>query len=250
MPTEQRGPPPHLQAGDRVVIGQELYADIVSCRFSRLLEVRFVSPHLEQNLYQHGKPIQYSYLTEELAVWDQQTIFSGPPISVEPPSASFPLTWELILALKKKNIQIAGILHGAGISSTGSVELDQMLPLTEWYDIPLDTVNKFLLAKQNQRQIVAVGTTVLRALESAWDGKELHVGSGLSGLKITSDHKIQTATALVTGIHEASTSHMSILNSFCQTDQIIAGYAEAGQKDYRSHEFGDIAFLHCRAETK
>ena len=88
-----------------------------------------------------------------------------------------------------------------------------------------------------------MGTTVLRALESAWDGKQLQSGHGLTNLKITPDYKIQTANALVTGMHEVGTSHMNILDSICSAEQIRAGYLEAEERGYRSHEYGDIAIL-------
>lgn len=247
IPTEHRGSPPRLIAGDKITFGPELSLEIVSCQQERFLEVKFLSPQLEQSLFQYGKPIQYSYLTENLAVWDQQTIFSGPPISVEPPSASFPFTWESVFSMQKKGVQVANILHGAGISSTGSTELDQLLPLTEWYDIPEATAIKFHHAKQNHQKIIAMGTTVLRALESSWDGKQLRQGQGLTNLKITPDYKIQTANALVTGMHEVGTSHMNILDSICPIDHIRAGYIEAEQLGYRSHEFGDIAYLELSA---
>lgn len=246
LPTEQREPPPELIAGDQIVFGPDLSLEVVSVKYKRLLEIRFLSSDLGKNLYQYGKPIQYSYLTENLEVWDQQTLFSGPPISVEPPSASFPLTWELLFALRKKGVQISDLLHGAGLSSTGSMELDQKLPLTEWYDIPVETVENFHKAKQSGRKIVALGTTVLRALESAWDGQHLRSGSGLTSLKITPGYNIQTATALITGMHEVGTSHMNILDSFCPLDQIRQGYAEAEQLGYLGHEFGDVAYLQCK----
>lgn len=245
-PTEQRGPSPRVLVGDKVIFGSELSLEVVSCQHERLLEVRFLGLQIEQNLYRYGKPIQYSYLTESLAVWDQQTIFSGPPISVEPPSASFPLTWELIISLQKKGVQIADILHGAGISSTGSIELDQLLPLREWYDISESTALKFNHAKQTQQTIVALGTTVLRAVESAWDGNQLRTGQGLTNLKITPGYNIQTVDALITGMHEVSTSHMNILDSICPINHVRAGYTEAEQRGYRSHEYGDIAYLNCK----
>lgn len=243
MPTEIRGQPPNVKAGNEIVFGEDLSARIIKSRHERLLDIRFTSSNLEQNLYRHGRPIQYSYLKEPLAVWDQQTLFSGAPISVEPPSASFQLTWELVFKLRQKGVEIADLLHGAGISSTGSADLDQLLPLTEWYDIPAATVAKFNVAKNKQRRIIAVGTTVLRALESAWDGKSLRPGAGLSALKITAASPLHTATALLTGMHEIGTSHMQILQSLCPPWQITAGYAEAEQRGYRSHEFGDIALI-------
>lgn len=246
IPTEKRTPPPELEVNDIVFFGANLSLEILACDHKRLLDIRFIGEHLEQALYHYGRPIQYSYLSETLAVWDQQTLFSGPPISVEPPSASFPLTWDILFELKKKSVEVAELLHGAGISSTGSVKLDALLPLSEWYEIPERTAEKFKRAKDNQRNIVALGTTVLRALESAWDGEKLRTGSGITELKIHPGHSLKTANALVTGMHEVGTSHMNILDSICNLDHIRAAYAEAEQRGYRNHEFGDIAYLRCK----
>lgn len=247
LPTENRENPPKVKAGDQITIGEDLSIEIMECHLLRLLKVKFLSSNLHQNLYRYGKPIQYSYLNEELAVWDQQTLFSGPPISVEPPSASFPFTWDLIFSLQEKGIQITDILHGAGISSTGQDNLDKLLPLTEWYEIPERTVEKFNQAKKSHNRIVAIGTSALRALESAWDGKELISGAALTSLKITPEYKIQTVDALITGMHERGTSHMNILDSICSIPQIQKGYQEAEKLGYRSHEYGDLTYLNCKS---
>lgn len=246
QPTEQREPPPSLAPGDQVIFGPGLALEVICVKYDRLLEIRFISSSLEQNLYRYGKPIQYSYHKSDLEVWDQQTLFSGPPISVEPPSASFPLTWDLVLALRKKEVVVADLLHSAGISSTGSAELDQLLPLTEWYKIPMQTALEFQKAKQNNRKIVAMGTTVLRAMESAWDGVTLKAGSGLTQLKMTPGYQLHTANALVTGMHEVGTSHMLILDCLCPIEQIRLAYSEAEYLGYRGHEYGDLSYLHCQ----
>ncbi|MCB0413750.1 MAG: S-adenosylmethionine:tRNA ribosyltransferase-isomerase [Bdellovibrionales bacterium] len=243
IPTEHRKNPPDVHIGDTITIGADLSLKIVECKLSRLISVKFMSSDLLHNLYKYGKPIQYSYLNEELKIWDQQTIFSGPPLSVEPPSASFPLTWELIFALQGKGVQIADLLHEAGISSTGQDSLDQLLPLTEWYDIPLRTVEKFNRAKKSKKRIVALGTSVLRALESAWDRRALRAGAALTSLKITPEYKIKTVDSLVTGMHEKGTSHMNILDSICPISQVERGYKEANALGYKSHEYGDLTFL-------
>ncbi len=247
VPTEKRDPPPRLSEGDRIIFGDDLSLIVARADYGRLLEVQFESSDLKKNLYRHGRPIQYSYLEEPLEVWDQQTIFSGPPISVEAPSASFPFTWEIIFALEKKGVKIAGLLHGAGISSTGSSALDQLLPLQEWYDIPLQTALAVEKAKRDGRKIVALGTTVIRALESAWTEGGLKAGSGLTSLKITSSHKIRTADALITGMHEDGTSHMNILDCFCSPDRIRSAYVEAAKRNYRGHEYGDLTYWGCKS---
>jgi S-adenosylmethionine:tRNA ribosyltransferase-isomerase len=247
MPTESRGTPPELTPGDRLVFGVDLSADIAEVQAGRLLRIRFVSSNLLAELYRRGHPIQYSYLSDELQIWDQQTIFAGAPISVEPPSASFPLTWDLVLQLRDRGIQIASLLHGAGISSTGSAELDQRLPLAEWYEIPERTLERTARAKSRGHRVVAVGTTVVRALESAAHSGRL---SGLTSLRIQSDEPIRSVTSLITGLHELQTSHMGIVDAFCDPALVRRGYAEADQKGYRSHEFGDVSLLDCELTTR
>lgn len=243
LPTEKRGDPPELAMGDSLIFGPDLMAQVISIKGQRLLELHFISQNLEKNLYDLGKPIQYSYLQETLQVCDQQTIFSGPPISVEPPSASFPLTWELMLELRRKGVEVAPLLHSAGISSTGSIELDGLLPFNEWYEIPESLPEKLDKAREGGRQVMAAGTSVLRALESAWDGKTLKSGVGISNLQIHSGYAVKTASSLITGMHEPGTSHMDILGSFCPIHQIQTGYAEAEKMGYRGHEYGDISLL-------
>lgn len=250
QPTEARGPAPSLEAGDRIEIGPELWAEIEKVEQKRILSLRFVTPAqiaLLPQLYQHGKPIQYAYHEAPLAVWDQQTIFSGPPISVEPPSAGFAFTWELLFALREQGVVIAPLLHSAGLSSTGDPDLDSVLPLNEWYDIPAATVTAVQTARRNQHRVVALGTTVLRALESAAQGGQLEAGPGLSALKISPGYRFQVVNALVTGMHEQGSSHMRILDALYPLAMIEQGYKEAEERGYRGHEYGDLSFLNCQA---
>lgn len=246
MPTENRGRPPKFQRGDQVLIGPGLSAEIVDCQYDRLLRICFHSSDLAANLYRYGKPIQYSYLTEELQVWDQQTLFSGPPISVEPPSASFPFTWDLMFSFRERGLKMAALVHGAGISSTGSEVIDSLLPLREWYSISEELSESFNKAKKDNNKIVALGTSVLRALESSWNGHTLRPGSGLTELKITPEYQIQSVNSLITGMHEVGTSHRNILNSICPIEHMRRSYEEALQRGYLGHEYGDLSYLDCK----
>jgi S-adenosylmethionine:tRNA ribosyltransferase-isomerase len=243
IPTENRGQPPHIREGDEIILGEDLRARVLACEHSRLLSLEFVSNNLEQNLYRYGRPIQYSYLENPLDIWDQQTIFSGPPLSTEAPSASFPFTWDLILRLKQKGVQIATILHGAGISSTGSEALDLLLPLEEYYEIPASTVLKIRQAQRDRKRIIALGTSVLRAIETAGQQGPIVSGSGLTRLRLGPDSVLKVATGLITGMHELGSSHRSILAAFRPAEHIGRGYEEAEQRSYRSHEYGDICLL-------
>jgi S-adenosylmethionine:tRNA ribosyltransferase-isomerase len=242
-PTEKRGAPPELKSGDRIILREDFWIEVRRVRESRLLDIHFECQHLEKLLYEFGRPIQYSYLTEELKIWDQQTVFAGPPISVEPPSAAFPFTWDLLLRLKNKGVEIVPLLHSAGISSTGSEVLDQLLPLSEWYEIPMETAYRINQAKHNKRRVIALGTTVLRALETSVLKGFVLPGSGLTNLRITPQHNIQSVTGLITGMHELGTSHRDILHAFCPEDVVEHAYQEAEAQAYRSHEYGDISLI-------
>jgi len=254
LPTEQRGPAPHLQTGDRIDIGPELYAEVEKVEQKRVLKLRFgsaepqvLSQPLLPLLYQYGSPIQYAYHQAPLEVWDQQTIFSGPPISVEPPSAGFAFTWDLLFALRAKGVKIVSLLHSAGLSSTGDTDLDALLPLSEWYQIPAETVAAIESARAQRQRVVALGTTVLRALESAAQSGELQSGEGLSELKIRPGYRFKVVNALITGMHEPGSSHMRILNALFPLSVIEQGYREAEERGYRGHEYGDLSFLDCQA---
>lgn len=247
QPTETRGPAPRVYPGDVIELGEDLQALVEQVAHGRLLDIRLRSSSLLQRLYQYGKPIQYAYHEKELAVWDQQTLFAGPPVSAEPPSASFPFTWELLFKLRQKGVQIATLLHSAGLSSTGDPQLDALLPLQEWYEIPPATVERIKTARQNHQQVVALGTTVLRALESAWGPGGLQAGTGLASLKITPGYRFQVANALITGMHEPESSHMRILDTLCPMSLIQQGYADAQRQGYRGHEYGDLSLLRCPA---
>lgn len=245
MPTERRGPPPKLRAGDRLRFGEDLIADVLEVHHGRLLRIRFYAEELERALYRRGRPIQYSYLSEELSVWDQQTLFAGPPISVEAPSAAFPFTWEMIFRLKQKGVVVVPLLHGAGISSTGCESLDSKLPLAEWFDVPRGTAEAVNRARASGRKVLALGTTALRALESAYESSCVVARSGLTNLKITPAHQIRAATALLTGMHEPGTSHLEILTALCGREILELGYGEAQERGYRGHEYGDVSLVDC-----
>lgn len=243
MPTEDRGPPPLLQSGDRLIFGTDLTADILQVEHRSLLRLRFQSSQLEASLYQHGTPIQYSYLEHELAVWDQQTVFAGPPISTEAPSAAFPFSWDLVQHLKKRGVTCATVLHGAGLSSTGSTELDQLLPLAEYFEVPAATVEKVIMTRARGGRVIALGTSALRALESASCGGVLQAARGLTRLHLDRGHPPRVAQGLITGMHESGSSHRELLAGFLPEKILIQGDQEAEERFYRSHEYGDICLI-------
>ncbi len=253
--TEDRGPPPRLEVGEVLHFAGGLSARILGVQDERLLRVRFEAsgkPEASSGvaapgvgaLYRAGRPIQYSYLEEEIAVWDQQTLFSGAPISVEAPSAGFAFDWELWRRLRARGVNFATVLHGAGLSSTGSAALDRRLPLAEWSEVPDVTIQAIEAARRAGRRVVALGTTVLRALESAWvPGEGLRPRAGLTTLRISPAHTIRSVTHLVTGMHDLGESHRDIVHAIVSPELAAAADAQAEARGYFSHEYGDLALV-------
>lgn len=240
--TDLRKLPPKILPGDELIISQNLSAIVERVISDRILKIRFESDNLLPELFAHGRPIQYSYLNEELKVWDQQTIFSTVPVSVESPSASFQLNWTLVQRLQEKEVHIAPLVHSAGISTTGDKLLDQQLPFDEFYSVPDETLSLIKKTKERGGRVVAIGTTVLRALETYYKtGKR----EGLSSLKVTSKSKIKSVDCLLTGMHEPHTSHMKIMVSLCPLGLLNEGYNQAIDLGYEGHEYGDLSLLDC-----
>src|SRR4030095_8492943 len=135
----------------------------------RLSEVMFRGSAREiwEGLARHGRPIQYSYLAAPLAVWDTWTTIASRPVAFEAPSAGFLFDWRLVNSLREGGATFVTLTHAAGISSTGDARLDAMFPLAEAYEIPGRTAQAIDTARRRGTRIIAVGTTVVRALEDA-----------------------------------------------------------------------------------
>jgi len=248
LPTESRTKIPTLKSGDRLCFGAGLQAEIVghSAESERFVEIKFLAGEADllHKIYQAGRLIQYSYHQQELDLWDGQTIFAGKPIALEAPSASFMLTWEMVLDLQNQGVQVVPLMHSAGISSTGEERLDALLPLPEYYDIPEESAAVINRAKQEKRRVIALGTSVTRALESAADGDgNVRPGNGIATMLLTPSYQRKIVTGLVTGMHEDGTSHLQLLQSFAPWKLIENAYSKAKQLGYLWHEYGDSCLI-------
>jgi S-adenosylmethionine:tRNA ribosyltransferase-isomerase len=244
--TEQRLPPPTLAPGDRLRLGP-LSATIKSCLgHPRLVSLEFDgSPDaIWAGIAHHGRPIQYAHIAEPLALWDVWTVVAGPPVAFEPPSAGFALSWKAIEGLHRRGVGFATMTHAAGLSSTGDTELDKRLPLAEPYSIPDATAMAIASAHARGGRIVAIGTTVVRALEHAarLDGV-VRPGSGIATQRIDSTTRLTLVDAVFTGTHEPGTSHHDLLSAFAMPATIGRIDRELEAQQYRTHEFGDSVFI-------
>lgn len=247
IPTENRPSPPHLQIGEEVIFSDDFRAKVLSKSnlSDRLVNLEFNLSNLElwSKIYRHGKPVQYSYMTKPLNLWSVQNTYSGRPWAVEMPSAGHALNWQLLLKLMKKGVQIATLTHSAGLSSTGDINIDQALPLAEKFEIPETTMATVKQAKKNGGRVIAVGTSVVRALESANQGL-----SGFTDLKITSEHKLQYVNGLLTGTHEVSESHYQLLKAFLPESLLLNISQHLEEHNYLTHEFGDSCLIISRKD--
>lgn len=244
--TEDRPLPPPFEVGDLLALGP-LRARVEGILVQpRLIQIAFDGPlaAIWEGLARHGRPIQYSYLATPLALWDVWTPIAGPAVAFEPPSAGFALDWNALAAMKERGVHFATITHAAGISTTGDSALDARLPLDEPYRIPAATVQAIDLTQRGGGRIIAVGTTVARALEHAalHDGS-VHAGEGLATQRIGRESPLRIVDAILSGTHETGTSHYDLLRAFAEDETLLHMDRELHARDYRTHEFGDSVFV-------
>lgn len=248
IPTEERGAPRRLAEGDRLRFDGELAARVVGVDVQepRLVRLRFESDGatLLSGLYRHGRPIQYSYLEDDLSLWDVQNRYASRPWALEMPSAGRPLTFEALLALEQRGVLVSYVTHAAGISSTGSAALDARLPLPERYEISEDAAFAVKLARSRAGRVVAAGTSVVRALEGhASESGELRAGSGETTLRLHPRYEPRVVDGLLTGLHEPSTSHFDLLEAFAPRPLLLRAVEHAARTGYLQHELGDSCLI-------
>jgi len=193
------------------------------------------------SLLRFGAPIRYSYVPEPIPMEHQQTLYAGRPGSAETPSAGRHFTWELLLSLRRRGVSVADIVLHTGLSSTQDDALDESHPLVEeWFEVPQRTVD----AVSHAARVVAVGTSVVRALESAVDASgRVQPVSGWTDLAITPQRGVRVADALFTGLHESGGSHLELVRAFVDAPLLDRAYAEAIERGYLWHEFGDAMLV-------
>jgi S-adenosylmethionine:tRNA ribosyltransferase-isomerase len=184
--------------------------------------------------------VQYSHLEAPLPLWAVQTRYGARPWAAELPSAGRPLSWELLLALRRRGVAVAAVTHACGLSATGDEAIDHALPLPERYDIPAATVD----AVARARRVIAVGTSVVRALEGCTrDRGQLTAGEGETDLVVGPQFRPRLVKGLLTGLHDPSASHFQLLQAFAPLPLLERAYAHAEQAGYLGHEFGDSCLI-------
>jgi S-adenosylmethionine:tRNA ribosyltransferase-isomerase len=217
-------------------LGGELSA--VSRLWLAALELAMpVLPYLER----FGRPIHYRYVPEPWPSSMYQTVFATEPGSAEMPSAGRPFTTELVTRLIARGIQIAPLLLHTGVASLEGHEP----PYEEYYRVPVETADLVNAARQAGRRVVAVGTTVIRALESVTDARgTTSPGEGWTSVVITPERPLRAVNAMITGLHEPRATHLAMVRQAIaaaggQRSHLERAYHEAREHGYLWHEFGD-----------
>jgi S-adenosylmethionine:tRNA ribosyltransferase-isomerase len=190
---------------------------------------------------QEGRPIRYGYVPESYPLAAYQTIFAEIPGSAEMPSAGRPFTLRTLESLRRRGVKIAGITLHTGVSSleVTSATVEEQPLYAEPFHVPVGTARAVNRAHEEGHRVIAVGTTVVRALESAWDGEKVCPARGFTRRYIHPGRGVHTVDGLITGLHDPLASHLAMLYAIAGPEMIRASYAEAVQQGYLWHEFGD-----------
>ncbi len=246
-----RGPVWDASVGDRLLLPGALRAELVagypdSTRRAgnRLWQLTVDQdpdrPGLLEILASHGRPIVYAYLQERPGLDAYRSAFAIHPGSAEMPSAGRPLTSRVITGLVARGIVVAPVVLHTGVSSLERHED----PPQERYEVPGTTARLVTATRRHGGRVIAVGTTVTRALETvaAPDGT-VRAGRGWTDLVLGPHRAAYVVNGLVTGWHEPDASHLRLLQAVAGDDLLQQAYAAALANDYRWHEFGDVCLL-------
>ncbi len=154
------------------------------------------------------------------------------------PSAGWPLTWDVLLGLRRAGVELATLTHAAGLSSTGDASLDRALPWPERYELPQRTLDAIARARARAGRVIAVGTTVARALESAHEA-----GAGIATLRLDAAYRARVVDGLLSGLHVPGESHFELLSAFAPREQLARGVALAAAHRLSAHELGDACLV-------
>ena len=191
-------------------------------------------------LKKYAAPVKYQNIDQSYPLAYYQTYFGQYPGSTEMPSAARGFTAELVTRLLQKGVQIVPILLHTGVSS---LEWNEE-PYPEYLEISPLSSQRINIAKQKGRRIIAVGTTAVRALESAADAQgQVKAFRGLTDLYIQANYDMKVANGLLTGFHEPEASHLHMLQALASKRHLRLAYLSALQEQYYWHEFGDLHLI-------
>ncbi|MGI8754341.1 MAG: S-adenosylmethionine:tRNA ribosyltransferase-isomerase [Acidimicrobiales bacterium] len=198
-------------------------------------------------LSEHGRPIRYPYVDRDWPLDAYQTVFANERRSAEMASAARPFSDAVVTSLVRRGVALARITLHTGVSSLEGHER----PYAEQFEVPAETATAVDATHAAGHRVVAVGTTVVRALETAVDEHgRLHPAHGWTETVITPDRPVRAVDGLVTGWHEPGASHLAMLEAVAGREPLLQAYVAAWEAGYRWHEFGDSHLLLPHPRTR
>ncbi|OIK26596.1 S-adenosylmethionine:tRNA ribosyltransferase-isomerase [Streptomyces malaysiense] len=213
-------------------------------RGERLWWVRVAGGPVPGLLQRHGRPIRYSYTARDQPLSAYQTLFSLPcpdgAGSAEMPSAGRPFTERVVAELVRSGVGFARVTLHTGVASAEAHEP----PAPEWFAVPEASARAINAVAAGEGRVIAVGTTAVRAVESAVaaDGA-VRAGEGSTDLVVTPERGVRVVDGLLTGLHEPEASHLLMLRAVAGRAAVDRAYEEALRGLYLWHEFGDVHLL-------
>jgi S-adenosylmethionine:tRNA ribosyltransferase-isomerase len=237
--TAERMPFRGARAGARLELPAGAHAELLAPYLgsSRLFVARLsLCQPVVEYLRRHGSPIRYLHTPDEWPLDAYQTVFALHPGSAEMPSAGRPFSADVVTELVARGVLVAPLTLHAGVSS---LELGES-PYPERYRVPAETARLVNAVRGWGGRVIAVGTTVVRALEtvSEPDGT-VTAGEGLTSLVVTPERGLRALDGLLTGWHEPRSSHLQLLEAAAGPELLRRSYEAAAAHGYRFHEFGD-----------
>jgi S-adenosylmethionine:tRNA-ribosyltransferase-isomerase (queuine synthetase) len=225
--------------GDRIPLPEGRVGTLLARHAGRRLWLAEVEVD-DAYLHRHGRPIRYGYVPREWPIDAYQTVFALEPGSAEMPSAGRPFTTELVTELVSRGVLVAPLTLHTGVSSP---EHDEP-PYAERYRVPPATARLVNAVHGWGGRVVAVGTTVVRALETVADADgTVHEGQGWTSHIVTPEAGVRAVDGLLTGWHEPESSHLKMLEAIAGRELLEASYRAAEAYRYLWHEFGDVHLI-------
>lgn len=195
-------------------------------------------------IYRYGEPVYYEYIKTPWPLEMYQTVYASVPGSVEMPSAGRAFSWKLLNKLKQKGVKIAYLQLHAGLSYYENDRWPNPSNHPEAFCIPEETAEWVNKTKKDKGRVIAVGTTVVRALETAVNhGGHVEAQEGITCLYIQKGYPLKAVDGLLTGFHEPEASHLDLLTAFIDEKLLMKAYEQAISAEYLWHEFGDMNLI-------
>ena len=237
-----------LRAGRTVVLAGELAVEVVG-RVGEFFELRFPGDGVMAALDALGEVPLPPYIVHAAQGDDEaryQTVYAQVPGAVAAPTAGLHFDEALLSSLKGNGVEVASVTLHVGAGTFQPVRVDDVskhVMHSEWYSVPAATVEAIARAKANGGRVIAVGTTALRALESAASSGELIAGSAETRLFIVPGYCFRVVDALITNFHLPKSTLLMLVSAFAGPDSIRRAYAHAVADRYRFFSYGDAMFL-------